>query len=356
MRRRAPGLSTVALLGLVALLVGVVAPARSEEPVRVAFEAWELPVEGLVIADLAGHRETLYVLDRGNHRIHRVEDSRVTDSLGGIGNAPGELFHAAALTVQADGVLWVDDAGNRRLQGLDGRGRALVVVSTAEAPRPWGLAVAGRDVVVGRPGPDAVARRLRADGSPGSGLGRPVEPASEPERPEQRPAHVRAHNRVHLAGAADGRAWMAFLHRDTVRAFGPEGALLWENDGVLAGLDGIDPSRRSSINLDGVQLPVVLKDLVHHSPTDTLWVLTGDDRIVVLDAAGRRRAVVEPTGVDAVLGSLAFLDDGARLVLGGARGADLFVAPRPPLEPGSTPSAAPTDRARSPAADEAGSE
>jgi hypothetical protein len=79
---------------------------------------------------------TLYIADTGNHRICRLRAGQVTTLAGGQeghadGTGPAARFRSpAAMTVTADGAVWVIDAGSGRVRRVSPEG----AVTTPEPP------------------------------------------------------------------------------------------------------------------------------------------------------------------------------------------------------------------------------
>jgi hypothetical protein len=84
----------------------------------------------------------LYVLSRSDNSIARCrkdgERYTIVGRIGGIGNGPGELLNPADFAVAPDGTVWVADAGNNRVVGLDASGRQIAAFGV---PSPLAVAV-----------------------------------------------------------------------------------------------------------------------------------------------------------------------------------------------------------------------
>ena len=72
---------------------------------------------------LAHDGQSVYILDGGNHRIHRIDpDGNLLASMGSQGEGPGELARPVAIHAAEGGGVWVLDNENRRITrfGPDG--------------------------------------------------------------------------------------------------------------------------------------------------------------------------------------------------------------------------------------------
>ena len=107
-----------------------------------------------VVADGEGN---VYVADRGNHRIRRIDSQGVITTFAGTGTAAygavvglateAELNSPSGVTVDGEGNVYVADHGNHRILRVDTQG-----LITALLPGPWGVPVYGSDVAVDRKG------------------------------------------------------------------------------------------------------------------------------------------------------------------------------------------------------------
>ena len=88
---------------------GLAAAAQLRDPAAVALAA-----DGSVL-----------IADRGNHRLLRVRDGRLTTLAGGAGD--GVLSLPSALVAAADGSVYVADTGHRKVRRIDGGGALTTV-------------------------------------------------------------------------------------------------------------------------------------------------------------------------------------------------------------------------------------
>ena len=125
-RKRWPLIATIAALcsQLNATVTGQLAAGEVTLQVRPVLNDVYKPLK--VRATPSGD---LYVLSRSDNSIVRCRKDggqyRIVGRIGGIGNGPGELLNPADFAVAPDGTVWVADAGNNRVVGLDATGRQI---------------------------------------------------------------------------------------------------------------------------------------------------------------------------------------------------------------------------------------
>ncbi|MFF9642906.1 NHL domain-containing protein [Kitasatospora aureofaciens] len=93
----------------------------------------------------------LFVADEMNHRVRRVDPAGVITTVAGDGSrgeagdggaaTAAQLSCPCSVAVDASGVLYVADAGNRRVRRVDGQGVITTVVAEPEPFLPTGVAV-----------------------------------------------------------------------------------------------------------------------------------------------------------------------------------------------------------------------
>ncbi|MFI9158820.1 NHL domain-containing protein [Kitasatospora aureofaciens] len=93
----------------------------------------------------------LFVADEMNHRVRRVDPAGVITTVAGDGSrgeagdggaaTSAQLSFPCSVAVDASGVLYVADAGNRRVRRVDGQGVITTVVAEPEPFLPTGVAV-----------------------------------------------------------------------------------------------------------------------------------------------------------------------------------------------------------------------
>ncbi|HSY47181.1 MAG TPA: hypothetical protein VLC46_00050 [Thermoanaerobaculia bacterium] len=265
--------------------------------VPVSITRAQLSVQTGVLRKIVARGERVYLLDAEHHRIAVVSGSS-TVFVGQIGNGAGDLYQPFDLDVDGKGRVYVQDNGNARIAIFDANGRSLG--GFADSPKSMGIAVneAG-DVYLGRPQLgslvavyDRSGRKLRSFGTvvrPSSILGR------EFSRYDSRAA---VFNRVHLAIDDGGNVWVAFAFMPLLYKFSPDGRLLLEKrltypelKPVVAAIGQVPgPPDYAEMNFDGLQLPLVTRDVAWDAHAKRVLLLLGNERTVVLDTNARELA------------------------------------------------------------------
>jgi hypothetical protein len=260
------------------------------------------PIPTGVLRKVIARGDRVYLLDEENHRVVIVSGSLAT-TVGQIGNGPGDLYQPFDLEVDAHGRMYVEDDGNSRISIFDASGRSLG--GFRDTPKSMGLAVnAAQEIYLGRPQLgnlvtvyDHTGQKLRSIGAivrPSSLLG----PAFT--RYDGRPV---AFNRVHIALDDQGDVWVAFAFLPLLEKFGPDGRLLLakrltypELQPVIAAMNKPPGSRppNAEMNFDGLQLPLVTRDVAWDARAKRVLLLLGNERTVVLDPTGRDLASFFP--------------------------------------------------------------
>jgi len=283
------------------------------------------------ISSIAVEESRTYFLDSRNHQVAISEPGRPWKFIGSIGNAPGELFYPTEMAVDhATGNIAVYDGGNERLEIFDGEGRVLDHVSLDRTV--FGMAWRwGAEILMGTAGPSALLSTYRPSTSTGGSLGTLASPGELARfQPGIQDTYRTATNRVRIATSLEGDIWVAFIHVGLIRHYAPSGELVCEAHLDLHGLGELPayahsvwssderPRSASYLNIDGVQLALVIKDLALDPTTGQPIVLLGNNWIGTLASDGHldgvgpirgcpwgfHRAAVDGSRESAVLSSL----------------------------------------------------
>jgi len=270
--------------------------------------------------------DRLLVLDSQSHQVAAKQSAENWSLFGSIGNGPGEFFHPSEIAVDPMGQkIAVYDAGNHRVQVFDETFRLLATVAVQK--KVYGLAWwRGGYLLLGQPEEGA----LLSIYDPREGFVGTVGESATPSefsrlQPGFRRTYSKAVNRTRIVTTSKGDIWVAFLHLPLVRRYSSDGRLVGERPLVLDGLGplpsyyeavwdrSIDPPSATYINIDGVQLPLLIKDIAVHSDTGTALLLLGNDWVATLDHGLRLRLVSEVVGCAGTFNRLAI--DAPRRVL-----------------------------------------
>lgn len=257
----------------------------------------QLPIQTGVLRKIVARGDRLYLLDSEHHRIAVVSGSS-SAFIGRIGNGTGDLYQPFDLDVDSKGRVYVQDNGNARIAIFDQNGRS--IGGFPDSPKSMGIAVneAG-DVYLGRPQLgslvtvyDRSGRKLRSIGTvvrPSSILGGAFNGYD---------SRAAVFNRVHLAIDDSGNVWVAFAFMPLLYKFSPDGRLLLEKrltypelKPVVAAIGQVPgPPDYAEMNFDGLQLPLVTRDVAWDAHGKRVLLLLGNERTVVLDANARELA------------------------------------------------------------------
>lgn len=130
-----------------------------------------------VLRDAFGN---LYIADRSNHRVRRIDQDGIITTIAGTGTAgfsgdggpasAAQLSQPIGLVIDDDGTLYITDNGNRRIRRLDPDGTITTIAGTgvagpagdggpalqAQLNNPWGLLLRGTELYIADRGNDRV--------------------------------------------------------------------------------------------------------------------------------------------------------------------------------------------------------
>lgn len=260
------------------------------------------PIPTGVLRKVIARGDRVYLLDEENHRVVIVSGSFAT-TVGQIGNGPNDLYQPFDLDVDAHGRVYVEDDGNGRIAIFDANGRSLG--GFRDVPKSMGLAVnAAQEIYLGRPQLGSLVTVYNHTGQKLRSFGATVRPSSILGKAfAQYDGRAAAFNRVHLALDDRGNVWVAFAFLPLLEKFGPDGRLLFEKHLTYAELQPVvaamskPPGKRppnAEMNFDGLQLPLITRDIAWDGRAKRVLLLLGNERTVVLDPTGRELASFFP--------------------------------------------------------------
>ena len=282
------------------------------------------PIERVILASdtgmlrkvmTAGGR--LYVLDAQNHRILIYSGKNVA-SVGRIGNGKGDLYQPFDFTVDERLRVYVKDNGNHRIQMFDAQNR--YVGAFPDDPKSLGLAVNARgEIFLGQPQLGHLISVYDAQGKKLRGFGTLVRPSAILGEGFKRfDGYQAALNRVRIASDELGNVWAAFVYLPLVYKFDPQGKLLFQKrlqypelDPVISSVGAQPPPQNyASMNFDGIQMTIVIRDVTVDRRSHTVFLLLGNERAIVLDRDGRELYGLRPDVDHGNLQNLAVSDNG----------------------------------------------
>ncbi|HEU4767392.1 MAG TPA: hypothetical protein VFS77_08450 [Pyrinomonadaceae bacterium] len=249
---------------------------------------------GLDVYDVASHNGLYYVSDRTRNSIVVVNERfEIQRLIGGIGSAPGRLFRPGYIDVSRDGLIYVQDGGNERIQSfaLDGT----YLGGFATTPYMGMAAGPNGEVYLGQPENGALVSVYSRDGKRLRSFGK-LKTYSElmgKEFQELDKQNAQKGNRVRLFVDRDGSTLVSFMLVPLIQKYSVDGKLIFESR--LEGPE-IDALRKTpgllTMPIDGFAERVFALEAIALSSGEINVVLT-DGSIYVADQSGRRQRVIQ---------------------------------------------------------------
>jgi hypothetical protein len=250
---------------------------------------------GLDVYDVASHNGLYYVSDRTRNSIVVVNERfEIQRQIGGIGSAPGRLFRPGYIDVSRDGLIYVQDGGNERIQcfALDG------TYLGGFPPGPYMGMAAGLngEVYLGQPEKGALVSVYSRDGKQLRSFGKlkAYSELMDREFQDRDELYVRAANSVRLFVDRDGSTLVSFMLVPLIQKYSAEGKLVFESR--LEGPE-IDALRRTAglltMSIDGFAETIFALEAIA-LPSGGINVVLTDGSIFVADQSGRRQRVIQP--------------------------------------------------------------
>lgn len=250
---------------------------------------------GLDVYDVASHKGVYYVSDRSRNSIVVVNERfEIQREIGGIGSAPGRLFRPGYIDVSPNGLIYVQDGGNERIQCFSIDGTYVAGFDT----KPYMGMAAGLngEVYLGQPENGALVSVYSGSGKHLRSFGK-LKSYSElmgKEFQDLDEQYAQAANRVRIFVDKDGSMLVSFMLVPFIQKYTPDGKLVFESR--LEGPE-IDALRQApgqlTISIDGVAETILALDAIA-LPSGEINVVLTDGSIYVADQSGRRRRVIQP--------------------------------------------------------------
>ena len=250
---------------------------------------------GLDVYDVASHNGLYYVSDRTRNSIVVINERfEIQRLIGGIGSAPGRLFRPGYIDISPDGLIYIQDGGNERIQCFALDGTYLGGFGT----KPYMGMAAGLngDVYLGQPENGALVSVYSRDGKHVRSFGK-LKTYSEllgQELKDLDEQYALAANRVRLSVDRDGNTLVSFMLVPLIQKYSPDGKLVFESR--LEGPE-IDALRQTpgllTMSMDGFAETILALEAIA-LPSGEINVVLTDGSIYVADQNGRRQRVIHP--------------------------------------------------------------
>ncbi|MEW6457205.1 MAG: 6-bladed beta-propeller [Acidobacteriota bacterium] len=269
--------------------------AKLEE---VAFNMHFTDIQKIIPAE-----ETIFVLEMKNHRIIFIKDKKIIGQIGKIGNGKGEFYYPSDFFIDKHGLFYVLDKGNYRIQILDSKG--IYLSDFPDYPESWGLAVNSKgEILLGQPALNNLVsvynpkgKRLRSFGSlinPSEIYGMDYKKYNE--------THKVPLNRIRIALDENDNAWLVFLHAPLICKYNQKGELIYKKILNIPDLQPLKkaiwqsppPYEYASINIDGIQLTMIIRDITFDPKKKQILILLGDQRIVAFNSEANEQFIIKP--------------------------------------------------------------
>jgi len=272
----------------------------------------------LDVYDVASHNGLYYISDRTRNSIVVVNERfQIQRLIGGIGSAPGRLFRPGYIDVSRDGLIYVQDGGNERIQCFALDGTYLGGFATKSY---MGMAAGlNGEIYLGQPENGALVSVYSREGKHLRSFGK-LKTYSElmgQELQDLDEQYALAANRVRLFVDRDGSTLVSFMLVPLIQKYSPDGKLVFESR--LEGPE-IDALRQTSglltMSMDGVAETILALEAIA-LPSGQINVVLTNGSIYVVDENGRRQRVIHPqTGRSFSPEMTGITPTGALLVIG----------------------------------------
>jgi hypothetical protein len=251
---------------------------------------------GLDVYDVDSHNGLYYVSERRRHSVIVLNERfEIQKEIGGIGSAPGRLFRPGAIDVSEDGIIYVQDGGNERIQSFSIDGTHLASFETGQY---MGFAAGTEsEIYLGQPEKGALISVYSKEGKLLRSFGK-LKLYSElhgEQFRDQNEEFSNGTNRIRLSVDKDGNILVSFMLIPLIQKYTSKGQLIFEQR--LEGPE-IDTLMQSSsghltMSMDGFTQEVIALEAVPRQNGEIGVVLT-DRSIYVADQSGKRVRVLHP--------------------------------------------------------------
>ena len=243
---------------------------------------------GLDVYDVDSHNGLYYVSERRRHSVLVLNERfEIQKEIGGIGSAPGRLFRPGAIDVSEDGIIYVQDGGNERIQSFSTDGTHLAAFSTEQY---MGFAAGTEgEIYLGQPEKGKLISVYSREGKLLRSFGK-LKLYSD-SHGEQ---NSNSNNRVRLSVDMDGNILVSFMLIPLIQKYTRNGQLIFEQALEGPEIDALTQSSgRLTMSMDGFAEEVIALEAVPR-PNNEIGVVLTDRSIYVADQRGKRLRVLQP--------------------------------------------------------------
>lgn len=251
---------------------------------------------GLDVYDVDSHNGLYYVSERRRHSVIVLNERfEIQKEIGGIGSAPGRLFRPGAIDVSEDGVIYVQDGGNERIQSFSIDGTHLATFPT-ELYMGFAAGTKG-EIYLGQPEKGALISVYSSEGKLLRSFGK-LKLYSDlygEEFKDQNEKFSNGINRVRLSVDKDGNILASFMLIPLIQKYTRNGQLVFEQRLEGAEIETLTQSSsgRLTMSMDGFAQEVIALEAFPRANGEIGVVLT-DRSIYVADQSGKRLRVLRP--------------------------------------------------------------
>ncbi len=251
---------------------------------------------GLDVYDVDSHNGLYYVSERRRHSVVVLNERfEIQREIGGIGSAPGRLFRPGAIDVSEDGIIYVQDGGNERIQSFSLDGTSLAAFGT----EPYMGFAAGTEgeIYLGQPEKGALISVYSREGKLLRSFGK-LKLYSDlhgEEFKDQNEQFSKGINRVRLSVDKDGNILVSFMLIPLIQKYTRKGQLIFEQRLEGPEIDTLTQSSggRLTMSMDGFAEEVIALEAVP-CPNGEIAVVLTDRSIYFADKNGKRLRVLHP--------------------------------------------------------------
>lgn len=282
---------------------------------------------GLKLGEIAGliqDGDSTFFLESYNHRLLAIKDGKIVHQIGGIGQGKGEFYYPRDFAIDDRSNFYVLDfigKGINRVQYLDPGGKYLAGFNASS--RAWGFAIdSSGHILMGMPALKEIITVHDTMGKRLAGFGKLVLPSEvyggKYESSDK--YYTIPMNRVNIAVDKDDNTWVSFLFMPLVLKYDKKGDLILKK---VIGLPGLEPVKEAlwkpgskeakkylSMNLDGIQMPVMIKDIIYNESQSTFYLLLGNDTILAMSTTGEYRHLIKPVFTGGAIEKFFLLETG----------------------------------------------